>query len=150
MKKNIFIITGLIILSNLGILYAEGNSNENSEGIEFFEGTWEQALKKAREESKPIFLDVYASWCGPCKLLKKNTFSDKDVGQYFNENFINVTLDAEKGDGIKVARELNVRAYPSLFILDASGKPTVYYPGYLKPEELIELGKTGIEQLNKK
>jgi thioredoxin 1 len=103
-------------------------------------------LLLAQKENKPIFLDVYAVWCGPCKALKKNTFPDPDVGEYYNEHFINVTLDGEKGDGVNVAGELKVQAYPSLFILDSSGNPLVYYPGYLSPTEFLELGKVGIEK----
>ncbi len=148
MKVRILIIIGFLMLYNLEIVKAQDNGNSEKQGIHFYEGSWEDALLKAKKENKPIFLDVYASWCGPCKILKQKTFPDAEAGKYFNENFINVTLDAEKGDGIKVAQDLNVQAYPSLFIINSSGDPIVYYPGYLKPEELIDLGKTGIEHLN--
>lgn len=52
-------------------------------GIEFTEGSWDDIVRRAREENKIIFLDIYASWCGPCKMLKHNTFSDAEVGKYF-------------------------------------------------------------------
>ena len=150
MKFKAIMIIAIITLSSWGLVMAQDESHKASdEGIQFFEGSWNEALALAEKENKAIFLDVYASWCGPCKVLKKKTFPDAEAGKYFNENFINVTLDGEKGDGIKVAKELNVRAYPSLFIINSFGDPLVYYPGYLKPEELIELGKAGIEQLNK-
>ncbi|GAB4311720.1 MAG: hypothetical protein Kow00127_01820 [Bacteroidales bacterium] len=118
------------------------------QGIEFFEGTWDEALAKADKENKLIFLDVYASWCGPCKVLKAKTFPDPAAGKFFNEHFINVSLDGEKGDGIKVARQLRVRAYPSLFMLNPNGEPVVYYAGYLKPEELIQFGQAGLDHKN--
>lgn len=147
MKRIVLIITSIITLSNWGLLMGQVHEHEpaNQEGIQFFEGTWDEALALAKKENKLIFLDVYATWCGPCKVLKSKTFPDMEAGKYFNENFINVTLDGEKGEGIKVARQLNVRAYPSLFMLNVSGEPIVYHAGYLKPDELIQLGKAGKE-----
>ena len=147
MKFKVLIVLAIIVFSWGSVMAQDKNQHTSDEGIQFFTGTWKEALKKAKNENKAIFLDVYASWCGPCKVLKKKTFPDAEAGKYFNENFINVTLDAEKGDGIPVAREFRVQAYPSLFILNAKGEPVVYYPGYLKPEELIELGKAGLENI---
>ena len=46
-----------------------------------------------------IFLDAYASWCGPCKMLQKNVFTKKAVGDFYNSKFINVKMDMEKGEG---------------------------------------------------
>ncbi len=140
----LFAILSIIVLSFPSISSAqEHNHKSTTEGIEFFEGSWDEALAEAKKQNKPIFLDVYASWCGPCKALKSRTFPDAAAGKYFNENFINVTLDGEKGDGIIVKRDLNVHSYPSLFILNSDGEPVVYIAGYLRPEELIELGKAG-------
>src|SRR5579862_9845140 len=95
---------------------------DGDEGIQFFTGTWSDALKEAAKENKPVFLDIFATWCGPCKALKKNTFSDKDVAQYFNANFINVELDGEVGDGKALAQQYHIPGYPSLFIMDKNGK----------------------------
>lgn len=147
MKQLIIILTAIITLSSWGLLMGQNLSHEpnNPEGIQFFEGSWDEALALAQKENKLIFLDVYATWCGPCKVLKAKTFPDAEAGRYFNEHFINVSLDGEKGDGIQLARQLKVSAYPSLFMLNTKGEPIVYYAGYLKPEELIQLGKAGIE-----
>ena len=149
MKFKIIIITAIIVFSNLGTGNAQEDKNASAkDGIEFFEGTWKEALELADKENKAIFLDVFASWCGPCKMLKANTFPNADAGLYFNKNFINVTLDGEKGEGVQIAREFNVRAYPSLFIVNSSGEAVLYYPGYIDAEQLIELGKAGIKRLD--
>lgn len=147
MKHLLLIITTILTLSNWGLLMAQNQEHEssNQEGIQFFKGSWDDALALANKEDKLIFLDVYASWCGPCKVLKAKTFPNREVGQYFNDNFINVTLDGEKGDGIQVAQQLKVSAYPSLFMLNTDGEPIVYYAGYLQPGQLIELGKAGLD-----
>lgn len=78
-------------------------------------------------------------------MLKAKTFPDAEAGKYFNEHFINVPIDGEKGEGIGLARKLKVTAYPSLYILNARGEPIVHYAGFLRPEELVELGKAGME-----
>jgi len=144
--KKIF-LSLFIVLAIQNLSYSQEKPHSSPEGMQFFEGSWEEALLLAQKENKPIFLDVYAVWCGPCKALQRNTFPDASVGEYFNTNFINVSLDGEKGDGITVAQELNVQAYPSLFILNSSGNPVAYYPGYLRPLEFLEFGKTGLAQI---
>ena len=53
------------------------------------------ALEAQKETPKKIFMDVYTDWCGPCKLLDKNTFGDKDVIKFVNENYYPVKFNAE-------------------------------------------------------
>lgn len=146
MRSLVLTIIFLISFYSSGMSNGDGHeqSSANEEGITFYSGSWNDALKLAEREGKMIFLDVYASWCGPCKVLKAKTFPDPEAGKFFNKNFINVTLDGEKGDGLKVARKLRVNAYPSLYILNARGEPIVHYAGFLKPEELIQLGEAGL------
>jgi uncharacterized protein YyaL (SSP411 family) len=147
MKKFGIIIAAIIFLGfGSSVSYAE-NGPDKANGINFFEGTWTQALAKAKAENKPIFLDIYATWCGPCKMLKRNTFTDTKVGAYFNQHFINVELDGEQGDGLALAKQLRISGYPSLFVIDKNGNPVVFSSGYIHPEEMIQFGKTGINKL---
>jgi thioredoxin 1 len=57
--------------------------------IHFVERNWQAVKKEAGEKKKIIFVDAYASWCGPCKMMDSKTFKDKEVADFFNENFIN-------------------------------------------------------------
>src|SRR5690554_7882772 len=75
------------------------NSKEET-GIFFESLTFEEAIQKAKKENKLIFLDAYAVWCGPCKLMDRTTFKSEKVGALFNENFINIKIDMEKGEGV--------------------------------------------------
>ncbi len=68
-----------------------------AQGIEFEKGTWEEILNKARENNKPIFVDAYTTWCGPCKWMSKNIFTQDEVGSYFKDNFIAYKMDMKKG-----------------------------------------------------
>jgi thioredoxin 1 len=123
---------------------ATENTVVEETGIKFLEENWAKALQEAKKQNKLVFLDAYTSWCGPCKMLKRNTFPDKAAGEFFNKNFINVALDMEKGDGLAVAEKYQVRAYPTLIITDADGKIITYSEGYIGPDQLIEFGKHGL------
>lgn len=120
--------------------------NEDISGIEFHSGTWKEALEKAEKEGKPIFLDISASWCGPCKMLKINTFSDAEVGKYYNENFINVLIDGEKGEGPFLAGKYRISGYPTMIYLNSKGEIIARTSGYKDPEVFLEMGKTVLSQ----
>ena len=68
-----------------------------AQGIEFFHGTWVEALAEAKKQEKPIFVDAYTTWCGPCQMMSKNVFTHADVGAFFNENFILFSPLTENG-----------------------------------------------------
>lgn len=119
------------------------------QGIQFIEADWSKALAEAKKQNKLIFLDAYASWCGPCKLLKKKTFPDKTAGDFFNKNFISVAIDMEKGDGPALGEKYGVNAYPTLIITDADGKIVTYTQGYINPKQLIDFGKHGLNKSKK-
>ncbi len=132
------VFTVLLLAANFPFVDFSQNS-EN--GIQFHQGSWNEALELARKENKLIFLDVYASWCGPCKLMKRKTFAERQVGDYFNSRFINVSVDGERGEGMELAKEFGVRAYPSLMFVDAEGNLLAKSEGYHSPAQLNALGK---------
>ena len=109
----------------------------NDEGINFVDISFEEALKKAKKEKKLIFVDAYAVWCGPCKWMEANTFREKEVGEAFNKNFINLKIDMEKGEGPELARKYNVRAYPTMFLIDGDGKVVKRILGAKKKDQLL-------------
>ncbi len=129
------------------ILFVSGFKYRNSEtkteeGIQFFTGTWQQALDKAKKENKYIFLDAYASWCGPCKMMKHKTFTDKAVGDFYNKHFVCVAIDMEKpGDGPALAEKFSVEAYPKLIYLHPDGKLIGKAMGFRKSKEFLEMGE---------
>lgn len=139
MKRLLHIIT--IIAVGAIFLQATPPSEKESVGIQFYEGTWDDALALAKAQDKLIFLDAYASWCGPCKLLKRNVFIKEEVGSYFNERFINVAIDMEKGNGPRLARQYGVTAYPTLIFVNGNGEVVQKAIGYHTPEQLIGLAK---------
>ncbi len=120
------------------------NSKETLEakpsGIDFLSGDWTAALALAKAENKPIFVDVYATWCGPCKKLK-STFKDSEVGDYFNKNFVNIRIDGETPDGMKFRNRYQINSYPTLLIVDSNGNVKTRAQGFMKPYILINFGR---------
>ncbi len=121
----------------------------DEKGIRFIEPNWSKALAEAKKQNKLIFLDAYTTWCGPCKLLKKNTFPDSEAGEFFNKNFINVAIDMEKGDGPALSEKFQVTAYPTLIIADGDGNLVTFTRGYIEPRQLIDFGKHGLSKKKK-
>ncbi len=111
-------------------------------GIKFTEAAWREVLKQAKAQKKIIFLDAYASWCGPCKMLQKNVFTQKAVGDYYNGRFINVKMDMEKGEGPALAQVYPLEAYPTLMFIDGNGRVLQKVLGYQSPEDLIAIGRS--------
>ncbi len=139
----------LALLLAIGYLYAnpiDNHSDENSSGLTFFEGSWSEALGKAKAENKLIFLEIHASWCGSCRRLKENTFTDREAGDLYNANFINKAFDGEKGEGKVLARTYGIRAYPALLFIDHSGRLVAEVNGYHNPRRFIQLGKRVLNQ----
>lgn len=83
--------------------------------------TYEQALEVAKTEKKLVLLDFYTVWCGPCKMMTKEVFPQKAVGEYLNERFVCIQLDAEK-EGKELRQQFKVMFYPTFIGLDVSGK----------------------------
>jgi thioredoxin-related protein len=137
MKKILFLLIPIVVV--VALMSAKTGEDK---GIKFHEDpAWAEVSKMAGKEKKLIFMDIYATWCGPCKMLKRSTFPDKELGEYFNKNFINVSIDGEKGEGPELARKYNIPGYPTLLILDKDGKVVAQTAGYMKAEQLLQFGK---------
>lgn len=143
MKKLVWLpLLLLVMAAGTSQAVAEGPKKApKEEGIQFTDVAWKEVLKKAKAEKKIIFLDAYASWCGPCKMLQRNVFTKKDVGEFYNKQFINVKMDMEKGEGPALTQVYPLEAYPTLMFIDSNGKVLKKVIGYRSPEDLLSIGK---------
>lgn len=117
------------------------SAQETTKGISFHDNKpWKEILQLAQKENKLIFMDCYTSWCGPCKALAKNVFTQEKVGDFFNPRFINVKYDMEKGDGKMLNEQYkkHIIGYPTLLLINAEGKVLQQLAGYKDADELIE------------
>lgn len=122
-----------------------GSEPVSKGGIKFVEPKWSKVLAEAKKQNKLIFVDAYATWCGPCKQMEKNVFPDTAVGRFFNQNFISVSLDVEAGDGIAFGQKYGVEVLPTFFIITPEGKAVTYAKGYIPAQQLIAFGQYGLK-----
>ena len=150
LKYSLLLITITTVVSVFAFRSTAENNNvaiaNDEKGIQFIEQDWSKALQQAKAENKLVFVDIYATWCGPCKMLKKNTFTDAAVAEFFNKNFVNVSIDGEKTVGPQLAQRFAIEGYPTLIVTDASGKPLLYSVGYIDANSLLQFAKEALKK----
>lgn len=116
-----------------------------SQGIAFEQGTFTEALEKAKKEDKILFMDAYTVWCGPCKMMSKDVFPQKQVGDFFNEHFVSIKMDMEQGEGVGLRETYDVNSFPTLLFIDADGKEIHKLIGGMYAEDLIKGAKNVLD-----
>lgn len=154
MKKSIIALI-LIAIAGFSFTFVNNipNNKENTTnhldalpaetGISFQKISLDEAKALAKKSNKLIFIDCYTTWCGPCKAMDKNVFSQEKVGTTFNQKFINIKLDMEKdADGKKVAADYRVNSYPTLLFMDKDGTLKKRAIGMKSADDLISIAKS--------
>ena len=136
------IISGLFIFINVFILAQDE--------IKFQDIPFKDLIAKAKKENKLVFIDAYASWCGPCKMMEKNIFTKKSVGDFYNKNFVNARIDMEKGEGREVAQKFGVRSYPTYLFLNGDGELVSQNYGYMEESLFLAMAQEINAPNNKK
>ncbi|MBI3518320.1 MAG: thioredoxin family protein [Bacteroidetes bacterium] len=133
MKKTLSIFGTLSILSV--------SVTSQNKAIAFEHGTFQEIKDKALKENKLIFIDAFTTWCGPCKQMSKNVFTNDAVADYYNANLVNAKIDMEKGEGIEIAKLYEVKCYPNLLFIDGHGNLVHRVAGSMSPKEFIALAE---------
>lgn len=130
--KKLTILALAISLISLGAW----TSKKDVKTVEFYSGTYDNFLRAAKKQHKPIILDFWASWCGPCKKMDRETFSDLELAAYLNDNYLVYRVDIDSKDGKAIVERFGVKEFPTLLIGDYKGNEVAklkgfYYPNYL-------------------
>ncbi len=137
MKKKMFLIT---VLFSMGFILAG-----SAQGIEFNNGNWEAVKAAARAQNKVIWVDFYTDWCAPCKFMAQTIFPLKDVGDFYNKNFICVEINAEKGEGIALRKKYAVGGYPTMIYTNAKEEIVYRTTGSTSAGEFIDQGRLALK-----
>lgn len=113
--------------------------------IDFQETSWEEVKALAKEQQKPIFVDVFTDWCRPCKYMDKEVFTVEKVADFHNEHFINFHIDAEKGEGPDFAKEFKVQAFPTLLYFNAEGEVVHILVGGRQPDDFLAVSEAALD-----
>jgi len=119
--------------------------DDEPKGIRFEHLSFEEVKAIAKRENKIIFIDAFTTWCGPCKQMDKQVFTDPIVAKFFNDRFINAKFDMEKGEGLELASKYEVRAYPTFLFLAADGELVHRGVGSRTPAKFVMLGQAALE-----
>src|SRR5262249_39727113 len=111
-----------------------GVAAEDHGKLDWFKGSFEEALAQAKASNKLVFIDFWTTWCGWCKRLNKGTLSDDSVVQVMND-FVCLSIDAETKAGKPLAQRFHVKGFPALIVLAADGSPEDAINGYLPPDK---------------
>lgn len=130
--KVLFTAIGLFLVAQLTVF---------AKGIEFFHGTFAEAKEAAGQQGKLIFIDAYTTWCGPCKRMSAQVFTQEEVGEFYNQTFVNLKLDMEKGEGRDFQQKYRVNAFPTLLFLDPEGNVVHKLVGGMDATNFLKLGK---------
>jgi thioredoxin-related protein len=126
-------------------------------GIKWVVGlSWQEIKEKAKKENKYIFLDCYATWCGPCKRMDKEVYITNDVGSFFNDKFISVKVQMDKtktdnayvqswyNDVAEISKRYFIDKYPSFLFFSPTGVIVHQEFGYKRIEKFISTAQTAL------
>ncbi|MES2332804.1 MAG: thioredoxin family protein [Bacteroidota bacterium] len=134
MKKILHLVLSLCLC----MAFFNAVAQSTGKGISFFTGTFKEAIQQAKKENKKIFFDAYAEWCGPCRFMDSAIYTDPEIGAFFNQHFVSVRVDMEKGEGPELAKKLSsINGYPSLLFIKPGGFAYKTVLGSLTKEILL-------------
>jgi thioredoxin-related protein len=130
---------------------------QEEKGIKWTTGlSWKQVKEKAKKESKYIFLDLYTTWCGPCKAMDKYVYTNDTVGNYFNDKFISVKVQMDRtindddftkswyNDSQEIAERYMIEGFPSFLFFSPNSALVNRELGYSEPGQLIAFAQTAL------
>lgn len=128
--------------NNEDSLQSNDDSNfKNNEKLKSFEGGLMEAVDVAKQEGKLVFMDVSAVWCMPCRVMQEEVFTQESVISKIEQSYIYYHVDGEKDNGPGIVQLYDIKAYPSLFIIDNTGEIVDRHTGSMSTATLLKFLK---------
>ena len=105
--------------------------------------SFDEAIAAAKQENKLVFIDFYTDWCGPCKMMSRDVFPQKSVGDFFNDKFVCIKLNAEK-EGVDLAKRFEVKAYPTFLVLNTKEEVQLELKGAMDGDAFVAKVSAGL------
>jgi thioredoxin 1 len=105
-------------------------------GTQFYSGSFDNLLREAKKQNKTVLLDFWASWCSPCQRLDKETFANKNFGQFANQNILVYKVDIDTKDGQEIVAKYGVEVFPSMVLVDVKKGKIADFRGFYAPNLL--------------
>ena len=135
MKKILFtllLVIGVAVAANAQVRFTDKNLDAVRE--------------EATQQNKLVFIDLYATWCGPCKNMERNVFSQPEVGDFMAQHFIAAKYDIDKPTGSALAKKYGIRSIPTFLIFDTDGTMLGQITGGMPADDFIR----AVEEILKK
>lgn len=152
--KNLTQILVALFLCHPFSSMAQDNENGNEMGVKWVKGlSWKEIVKKAKKENKYIFVDCFTTWCGPCKRMDMQVFNNKEVGDYYNKEFISVKLQMDKtkkdneivrkyySTAAAFEKEYGIVSYPTLLFFSPDGDVVHRINEFRSTKSFIKVGQ---------
>jgi len=121
-------------------------------GTIFEKGTFAQALAKAKQENKNVFVDCYTQWCGPCHFMSTDVFPLDSIGNFMNPKFVSIKIDMEHGEGSAFQKKFAVKAYPTFIIFNSDGNEVGRFVGVAEGRDFytkVKMVLKGVKDVDK-
>jgi len=132
-------ILGLAAVLTFSLWLGCDAGSTGSQNIAWIEN-FNAALDRAKAENKPVLVDFFATWCGPCKLMDRETYSDSAVAAELT-NWISARIDVDRN--VEVAKRFGIDAIPTTVLLQSDGKEIARESGYVGPKDFLTFAKKG-------
>jgi thioredoxin-related protein len=148
-KKNIITVGLVIVVAAVAFRVGTAPAGETAHPTKVEWKNFTDGMNLCRNTDKKLLVDVYTDWCGWCKTMDKETYSQDEVISYITDHFVPVRLNAESQEmrqfdtlhitDADLANAFGVTGYPTTIFITSAGQPITSIPGYIKKDEFTKI-----------